>query len=41
MPKKQEKPFPASALMTRLTFGELPGVVAAAESDRAELLRAL
>jgi len=36
----QEKPFPASDLLTRLTFGELPGVVAAPETDRAELLRA-
>jgi len=38
--QKQERPFPASDLLTRLTFGELPGVVAAPESDRAELLRA-
>lgn len=38
--EKQENPFPASDLLTRLTFGELPGVVAAPESDRAELLRA-
>jgi predicted AAA+ superfamily ATPase len=38
--RKQEKPFPASDLLTRLAFGELPGVVAAPESDRAELLRA-
>jgi predicted AAA+ superfamily ATPase len=36
----REKPFPADDLLTRLTFGELPGVVAAPESDRAELLRA-
>lgn len=34
-----ENPFPASDLLTRLAFGELPGVVAAAEADRAELLR--
>jgi predicted AAA+ superfamily ATPase len=32
-------PFPASDLPTRLAFGDLPGVVAAPESDRAELLR--
>ena len=37
---KQANPFPVSDLMSRLTFGELPGVVAAPESDRAELLRA-
>ena len=38
--RKHENPFPASDLLTRLTFGELPGVVAAPETDRAELLRA-
>ena len=38
--RPQEKPFPASDLLTRLAYGELPGVVAAPESDRAELLRA-
>ena len=38
--QSHERPFPASDLLTRLTFGELPGVVAAPESDRAELLRA-
>ena len=32
-------PFPAADLLTRLTFGELPGVVAAPQADRAELLR--
>ncbi len=32
-------PFAASDLLTRLTFGELPGVVAAPKADRAELLR--
>ena len=32
-------PFPATDLLTRLTFGELPGVVAAPQADRAELLR--
>lgn len=34
------QPFPAEDLLTRLAFGDLPGVVAAPESDRAELLRA-
>lgn len=34
-----EKPFPAWDLLTRLTFGELPGVVTAPKADRAELLR--
>ena len=38
--RKQDRPFPASDLLTRLAFGELPGVVAAPPSDRAELLRA-
>jgi len=38
--QKPERPFPPSDLLTRLAFGELPGVVAAPESDRAELLRA-
>jgi len=38
--QKQEQPFPASDLLTRLAFGELPGVVAAPPSDRAELLGA-
>ena len=37
---KQENPFPAAGLLTCPTFGELPGVVAAPEPDRAELLRA-
>ncbi len=36
---QHENPFPASDLLTRLTFGELPGVVAAPKADRAELLR--
>ena len=36
---KHANPFPASDLLTRLTFGELPGVVAAPKADRAELLR--
>ena len=34
-----ENPFPAADLLTRLAFGDLPGVVAAPEEDRAELLR--
>ena len=38
--RKPERPFPASDLVTRLASGELPGVVAAPEPDRAELLRA-
>ena len=37
--EKHTNPFPASDLLTRLAFGDLPGVVAAPESDRAELLR--
>ena len=37
--EKHGNPFPASDLLTRLAFGDLPGVVAAPESDRAELLR--
>ncbi|HEU4578193.1 MAG TPA: DUF4143 domain-containing protein [Polyangiaceae bacterium] len=32
-------PFPESDLNTRLAFGELPGIVAARESDRADLLK--
>lgn len=35
-----QKPFPAEDLLTRLAYGELPGVVAAPQADRAELLRA-
>jgi predicted AAA+ superfamily ATPase len=38
--QKHDHPFPAEDLFTRLTFGELPGVVAAPKADRAELLRA-
>lgn len=34
------RPFPSENLLARLAFGELPGVVAAPESDRADLLRA-
>ncbi len=34
-----EKPFPAADLETRLLYGELPGVVTAAERDRGTLLR--
>lgn len=37
--EQHERPFPATDLVTRLTFGELPGVVAAPKADRAELLR--
>ncbi len=37
--EKHTNPFPASDLLTRLAFGDLPGVVAAPEADRAELLR--
>ncbi len=33
-------PFPRWDLVTRLTYGELPGIVAAGEEDRAELLKA-
>jgi predicted AAA+ superfamily ATPase len=38
--QKHERPFPAEDLLTRLALGDLPGVVAAPESDREELLRA-
>jgi uncharacterized protein len=38
-PSPPENPFPASDLIARLAYGELPGVVAAAEEDRADLLR--
>lgn len=38
--QKHTRPFPAADLLTRLTYGELPGVVAAEAADRAELLRA-
>lgn len=38
--RKPERPFPSSDLLTRLAFGDLPGVVAAEEADRVELLRA-
>ncbi|HXP59850.1 MAG TPA: ATP-binding protein [Dongiaceae bacterium] len=38
--EKPERPFPAADLLTRLAYGELPGIVAAEEPDRAELLRA-
>lgn len=37
--ERHEHPFPAADLVTRLTFGELPGVVAAPQGDRGELLR--
>jgi uncharacterized protein len=35
-----DKPFPAEDLLTRLAFGALPGIVAAPEADRGDLLRA-
>ena len=37
--ERPANPFPKSDLLTRLTFGDLPGVVVAPEVDRAELLR--
>jgi predicted AAA+ superfamily ATPase len=37
--ERSENRFPDSDLLTRLAFGGLPGVVAAPEPDRAELLR--
>lgn len=33
------RPFPAADLLSRLAFGDLPGVVTASPEDRAELLR--
>lgn len=39
--ERPENPFPNSDLATRLTFGDLPGVVAAPKADRAELLRSI
>jgi predicted AAA+ superfamily ATPase len=39
-PKLSRARFPAADLATRLSFGELPGVVTARESDRADLLSA-
>jgi len=36
----KEPRFPPTDLVTRLTFGELPGIAVAAPRDRAELLRA-
>jgi predicted AAA+ superfamily ATPase len=38
--EKPKNPFPAADALTRLAYGELPGIVAAEEPDRAELLRA-
>ncbi len=38
--EKPKNPFPPADVLTRLAYGELPGVVAAEEPDRAELLRA-
>jgi predicted AAA+ superfamily ATPase len=42
MPKNpsQQPSFPPHGLLTRLAFGELPGIVAAQQKDRADLLRA-
>lgn len=34
-----KSPFPASSLMERLTYGDLPGVVVARSKDKANLLR--
>jgi predicted AAA+ superfamily ATPase len=34
-----EKPFPAADLMTRLAYGELPGIVTANEENRPDLLK--
>lgn len=36
----QTQPFPAWDIVSRLSFGSLPGIVASDEYDRAELLRA-
>lgn len=38
--EEHPRPFPPTDLLTRLAYGELPGVAAAAEGDCAELLRA-
>lgn len=38
--KRPAKPFPRTDLLTRLAFGELPGIVTADESHRAEMLHA-
>lgn len=38
--RSPRRPFPAEDLLTRLAFGSLPGLVAAPEADRADLLRA-
>ena len=38
--RKSGNAFPATGLIERLTYGELPGVVAARAPDRSELLRA-
>jgi len=37
--RAERRPFPPSGLIERLAYGELPGIVAAPEGDRAELLR--
>lgn len=34
-----QRPFPTADLLTRLTYGDLPGVVTSDESDRADLLK--
>lgn len=38
--KRPRAPFPRADLITRLAFGELPGIVTAAEAHRAEMLHA-
>jgi predicted AAA+ superfamily ATPase len=38
--KRAWKPFPGADLLTRLAFGELPGIVTAEEAHRAEMLHA-
>jgi len=38
--RRAAKPFPGADLLTRLAFGELPGIVTADESHRAEMLHA-
>ena len=38
--KRPTNPFPSADLLTRLAYGELPGVVAAEAQDRASVLRA-
>jgi len=38
--EEHQSPFPATDLIERLAFGELPGIAAAAIRDRADILRA-